>query len=72
MNEQNFGEPLNIPNIAPMDVTIVAVNSMNGTFIDVDPLDETIVQETPIGEAVTYEDPVSINVGSSAALLNFR
>jgi hypothetical protein len=70
MNEQNFEERVNIPDIAPMDGTIVAVDSMDGTFIDVDPMDETIVQETPIGETIAHETPISMNVGSSAALLN--
>ncbi len=71
MNYQNFGERVKIPNIAPIDGTIVAVDSMDGIFIDVDPTDETIVQETPMGETITHEAPISMNVESSAALFNF-
>ena len=70
MNDQNFGEHVNIPNIAPMDGTIVAVDSMDGTFIDVDPMDETIVHESPMDETIAHEAPVSTNAGSLAALLN--
>ena len=66
MNDQNFGERLNIPNIAPMAGTIVAVDPADGSIIDVDATDET-----PIGETIYRESPVNMDVGSLAALFNF-
>ncbi len=65
MNDQNFEEHVNIPNIVPMDGTVVDVDPTDGAIIDVDPTDET-----PIGETIAHETPISMDVGSSAALLN--
>jgi hypothetical protein len=59
MNDQNFGEHVNIPNIAPMDGTIVAV----------DPTDRSIIDA--IGETIYRETPLNTDVGSLAALFNF-
>ena len=66
MNDQNFGEHVNIPNITPMDGTIVAVDPTDRSIIDVDATDET-----PIGEMIYSKTPVNMDVGSLAALFNF-
>jgi hypothetical protein len=54
MNDQIFS----IPNIAPIDGTIVNVDSMDGTIIDVDPTDEILMVQT-----IAHEIPVSMDVG---------
>ena len=54
MNDQIFS----IPNIAPIDGTIVNVDSMDGTIIDVDPTDEILMVQT-----IAHETPVSMDVG---------
>ena len=66
MNDQNFGERVNIPNITPLDGTLVAVDPTDGSIIDADATDET-----PIGETIYRETPVNMDVGSLEALFSF-
>ena len=58
MNDQNFVEHVSTPNIAPMDGTIVNVDSIDGTIIDVDPTDEVLMVQT-----IAHETPTSMGVG---------
>ena len=58
MNDQNFVEHVSTPNIAPMDGTIVNVDSIDGTIVDVDPTDEVLMVQT-----IAHETPTSMDVG---------
>jgi len=55
MNDQNFAERMNT---APIDGTIVNVDSIDGTIVDVDPTDEILMVQT-----IDHETPVSMDVG---------
>ena len=55
MNDHNFGEGVNIPSVAPVDGTIVAVD---------------LTDQTTADEMIAHETPISMDVGSPVALLN--
>jgi hypothetical protein len=55
MNDRNFAERMNT---APIDGTIVNVDSIDGTVVDIDPTDEILMVQT-----ISHETPVSIDVG---------
>ena len=55
MNDQTFAGRMNT---APIDGTIVNVDSIDGTIVDVDPTDEVLMVQT-----IAHETPTSMDVG---------